>query len=225
MFNFSFTAVSSNRKTGEIPTTRTDRRSCADGCPFKGNGCYAESGPEALHWRKLDSVGLSFADLLDKIRSLPVGQLWRHNTAGDLQDPSTVAGRVSLAKLVDANKGRRGFTYSHHKLTSTVAQFFRAATAWGFTINASSESESAADSAVAYGVRAVMAVPSTETRRFWQSAGGNRVVVCPAVTFPGKVTCSSCQLCHARPGNVVVAFPAHGSKKKAADQAIASRQG
>lgn len=230
MFRFSFTAGSTdtrkrNKKTGGIPTTRTDRRSCPASCPFNhGNGCYAAAGPEAIHWRKLDHAGLSFEALLALIRALPKGQLWRHNTAGDLPDPSTVAGRVAIADLVAANRGRRGFTYSHHRLTRDAVQWFRAATANGFTINASTESESAADSAVAKGLRVVLAVPSTIRRRFWRTPDGHPVVVCPAVTFPGRVTCATCQLCHGRPQNVVIAFPAHGSKKAAADRAIAAAQ-
>lgn len=224
-FNYSFILESSNSKIGKIPATRTDRRSCPATCPFNnGNGCYAAAGPESLQWGKLDRTGLSFSDLLERIRSLPDRQLWRMNTAGDLPNPALVAGRKLIKRLAMANVGKRGFTYSHHRLTAKVAAFFRAMTAWGFTINASTESETAADAAVAHGVRAVIAVPSTETRRFWRTAGGNRVVVCPAVTFPGKVTCASCALCHGRDSRVIIAFPAHGSRKAKADAAIAARQ-
>ncbi len=224
MFRFSFTLRSSNRKTGPIPVTRTDRTSCPATCPFKGNGCYAATGPEAIHWGKLDREGLSFEQLLEAIRTLPDRQLWRHNSAGDLPNPATVAGRRLIKQLAMANLGKRGFTYSHHRLTAKVAAFFKAITAWGFTINASTESETAADAAVAHGVRTVMAVPSTETRRFWRSAGGNRVVVCPAVTYPGKVTCATCQLCYGRDSQVIIAFPAHGTHKRKADSAIAAAQ-
>jgi len=53
--------------------------------------------------------------LLDAIRNLPEGTLWRHNQAGDLysQDQETID-EDSLMKIVDANQGRCGFTYTHY---------------------------------------------------------------------------------------------------------------
>ena len=47
------TARSGNAKTGPIPVTTTERASCPTTCPFYDKGCYAKSGPLALHWRKV----------------------------------------------------------------------------------------------------------------------------------------------------------------------------
>jgi hypothetical protein len=155
-------------------------------------------------------------DFLRLIRSLPHRQLWRHNQAGDLQDPSTIAGRTALKQLVTANRGRSGFTFSHHRLTRAVVEAFKAATAQGFTVNASTETIEAADAAVSRGLRAVVVVPSTDTRRFWKSPDGNRVVTCPA-QIHDDMTCHRCQLCHARPQEVIVAFRAHGASRRRVD--------
>jgi hypothetical protein len=145
--------------------------------------------------------------------------LWRHNQAGDLWAPSTAAGRKALAELVDANRGRRGFTYSHHKRTPATVQAFKAATAHGFTVNASCHSEGEADAAMADGLRAVFVVPADDQRTAWETAGGNRAVVCPAQRFEG-MTCERCQLCAARPSNVAIVFRAHGTGRKAAERAL-----
>jgi hypothetical protein len=159
---------------------------------------------------------VAWPDFLRLIQSLPYRQLWRHNQAGDLQDPSTIAGRTALKQLTTANRGKRGFTFSHHLLTRRVIEAFKAATAQGFTINASTETIEAADSAVFNGLRAVVVVPSTDERRIWRSPAGHRVVTCPAQIHDG-MTCQRCQLCHARPQEVIVAFRAHGTGRRRVD--------
>lgn len=215
---FHLSRVSGNSKTGPIPVSTSPRSTCPPGCPFLGQGCYGDGGPIAIHWAEVSAGrrGVPWPDFLRLIRSLPAGQLWRMNQAGDLQDPDTVAGRAALRQLVTANRGRRGFTFSHHPLTRLVVRAFRDATARGFTVNASTETVAAADAAVAAGLFAVTVVPSTDQRRFWFSPAGNRVVTCPAQLHAG-VTCSTCQICHDRPASVIVAFRAHGASRRRVD--------
>jgi hypothetical protein len=223
---FHLTRTSSNGKTGPIPVSTSSRATCPPTCPFLKNGCYADAGYYTrLHW---DAVtrgdrGVPFADFLDQIRNLPAGQLWRHSVAGDL---AHTAGRISrryIKALVAANGGRRGFTYTHHDLTKGEnLSLIRYANRNGFTVNVSTESEAAADRAIAAGLPAVIAVPSTETRTTWRTPDGNAVLVCPAQRSDTK-TCSDCQLCSDKRGRrVVIAFVAHGTAKRKADQAIAA---
>lgn len=226
---FHFTAKSSNAKTGPIPVSTSSRETCSPVCPFFGNGCYAESGPLALHWREVTNGnrGDKLFDFLEKIRSLMPDQLWRHNQAGDLPH---VAGKISrrfIKAIVDANRGRRGFTYTHHDLhKGENLALVRYANRSGFRINISTESESAADSAVAAGLPAVLAVSSNEERTHWRTAAGNVVTVCPAQRkedqFSG-VSCSNCQLCQTRNIKQIIAFIAHGTSKRKADAAIGTR--
>ena len=220
---FHLTLKSSNTKTGPIPVSTSSRETCPDSCPFKRNGCYADGGPLAIHWQAVTdgSRGVPYADFLESIRRLPVGQLWRHNQAGDLWKPGTVTGRTALNALVDANHGRRGFTYSHHKRTPQTIRAFRAATAQGFTVNASCHNEREADAAMADGLRAAFIVPADDQRTTWKTAGGNRAVVCPAQRFDG-MTCERCQLCYARPSNVAVVFRAHGAGRRKVETALAN---
>jgi hypothetical protein len=225
---FHFTPKSANVKTGPIPVSTSSSVTCPSTCPFKGNGCYAESGPLALHWREVTAGnrGTDAAGFFDSISKLPIGQLWRHNQAGDL--PHTL-GRISrrfIKSIVEANKGRRGFTYTHHDITKGEnLALVRYANRNGFRVNVSTESEAAADRAVLAGLPAVIAVPSTETRTHWRTPAGHVVTVCPAQRkedqFSG-VSCSSCQLCQTRDHRQIIAFIVHGTSKKRADAAIAT---
>jgi hypothetical protein len=63
------------------------------------------------------TVAPRFADFLQAIRSLPAGQLWRHNQAGDLPHSGGRISRRFIRGIVAANRGRRGFTYTHHDLS------------------------------------------------------------------------------------------------------------
>jgi len=223
---FHLSLKSSNVKTGPIPVSTSSRATCPPTCPFLKNGCYADNYGLSFHWEAVTrgDRGTPWPEFLAAIRALPVGQLWRHNQAGDLWQPGTLTGRTALAQLVEANRGRRGWTYSHHKRTPATAQAFKAATAQGFTINASCHSEREADAAMAHGLRAVFVAPSTETRRQWTTAGGNRAVICPAQRFAG-MDCATCKLCQSRPSNVAIVFLAHGAGRKRIEQVIGGHNG
>lgn len=114
MERFKFTRVARNKKVGPIPVTITTRNSCPDACPLKASGvCYAQSGPTRLWWDRTEKIGISLLELCQEIKKLPLGQLWRHNEAGDLPGDGDVLDLVALAAIVKANKGRNGFTYTH----------------------------------------------------------------------------------------------------------------
>ncbi len=221
---FHLTRVSSNVKTGPIPVSTSSRVTCPASCPFAGNGCYAESGPLAIHWAAVTrgERGQPLREFMAAIAALPAGQLWRHGQAGDF--PHT-AGRISrryLRAIIAANRGRNGYTYTHHSLAiGENASLIRSANRNGFTVNVSTESESAADHAIAAGLPAVLAVPSDEERVTWQTAAGNRVLVCPAQRSDTK-TCADCKLCHKRGRRVIIAFLAHGIGRRKVNAAIAA---
>ncbi|NBR79353.1 MAG: hypothetical protein EBT71_04845 [Alphaproteobacteria bacterium] len=73
-YQIAFTAVSRNEKTGPMPLTTTEPATCPPACPFNSHkpdvmpddgGCYAESGPLLLFWRKVAErkAGLAWACL------------------------------------------------------------------------------------------------------------------------------------------------------------------
>jgi hypothetical protein len=222
---FALTEKSGNIKTGPIPVSVSSRTTCPTTCPFlKGGGCYAAAGYYTrLHW---DAVtrgdrGEPLAGFLARIRALPEGQLWRHNVSGDLVATGGRLSRRFLDALTKANQGRRGFTYTHHvPEVGENARLLRRANRGGFRVNVSTESERAADAAIAQGLPAVMAVSSSETRTTWRTPEGNRVLVCPAQRSDTR-QCADCALCHTRGRRVIIAFPAHGTGKTKANAVIA----
>ena len=70
MNKYHLTAKSANVKTGPIPVSTTSAATCPPECPFNNSqGCYAGSGPLALHWAAVTrgDRGDCFADFCDKI--------------------------------------------------------------------------------------------------------------------------------------------------------------
>ena len=213
------TLKSANAKTGPIPVSTTERDSCPSDCAMRA-GCYAASGPLALHWAAVSAGtrGTSWGEFCDSIASLPDGQLWRHNQAGDLPQVAGTIDAVKLGQLVAANQGKRGFTYSHHRDSASLA-WIKHANAWGFTVNLSANDLHDADALADTGAGPVVVVlPSTQTENTTTPAG-RRVVVCPA-TQRDDVSCATCQLCQ-RQRDAIVGFPAHGTKKRVIDIKLA----
>ena len=212
---YHFTRVSGNAKTGPIPVSTTSADSCPPTCSFKGNGCYAESGPLAMHWKAVSNRnrGGTLDELCAKVAELPRHQLWRHNQAGDL--PVTSPGRIdrkALRKLITANKGRRGFTYTHHRPTKPNINAVREANDNGLTVNWSAETLEQADEYAALGAGPVVCVLPADQTTPVRTPAGRLVTVCPAVT--GNTDCLNCGICQQRDRQAIVGFPAHGSGAK-----------
>ena len=222
---FHLSRVSSNVKTGPIPVSTSSRATCPSTCPFNnGGGCYAANYPMRHHW---DAVtrgerGVSVQRFMAAIAALSPGQLWRHNQGGDLPHTAGKISRRFMRAIIRANRGRNGYTYTHHDLKQGEnLSLIRSANRYGFTVNVSTETETAADEAIAKGLPAVLTVASDETRTTWQTAAGNRVLGCPAQRSDTK-TCADCKLCHKRGARVVIAFLAHGTSKRKAEHSIAA---
>jgi hypothetical protein len=236
-----FILKSSNGKTGAIPVTYTQRGSCPDECPLQGDGgCYAEDYFTRMTWDKVDSgkLGASWDTLTDKVQALPLNQLWRHNVGGDLpkQTPATTLSTATttapapsmidtekLGTLVAANKGKRGFTYTHYPDTEHNIAAIRHANDNGFTINLSANDLDHAVRLAKHGLPMTTLVPvdwGTKTVMY----GGLRIVPCPA-TYRDGVTCGTCELCAVSKRDCVVAFPAHGSRKNKVTAQIIARSG
>jgi hypothetical protein len=218
----AFTAVSSNTKTGQIPTSTTERASCPTTCAFYDKGCYAKSGPQAIHWRKVSNAerGVSWAEFTKLIRKIAKGQLWRHNVAGDLPHNDGNIDYLQLRQLIDANKGKKGYTYTHHILNDHNVIAVQNSNALGFTVNASCESVDEADRVMTeYNIPAVAVVNSEKTDRFYKTANGRKVITCPA-TIHENVTCATCGLCQVADRDYILAFPAHGNAKKTVNQIV-----
>ena len=222
---FHLSTVSSNVKTGPIPVSTSSRATCSPTCPFLKNGCYADYGPLAIHWNLVSDGlrGVTFPNFLLSLERIEAGRLFRHNQGGDLAHTAGRISRTFIRKMVKSVKHLRAFTYTHHDIKKGEnLSLLRYANRNGFVINLSTESEAAADDAIAAGLPAVMVVPNDEERTNWRTPAGNMVLVCPAQRSD-SATCATCQLCHKRGKRVIIGFLTHGTGKRKANAALASQ--
>ena len=223
--NVHLTPISGNKKTGPIPVSTSSKDTCPNSCPLKAGGCYAKGGPLAIHWDKVTKSerGDSWPEFIKKIKALPKGQLWRHNQAGDL---AGVNGRIDERKmndLIKANRGKRGFTYTHKPMGGLNHHLIKQANAGGFTVNLSANSVRHADKLLEHGVPVVTVLP-IDAPKVSRTPKGAKVIRCPA-TNGDKVTCSTCALCANSSRDYVIGFPAHGSGAKKANIIATTRRG
>lgn len=218
-YQVHLTLKSANAKVGPIPVSTTSAKTCPNDCPFKKSGCYADGGPLAMFWGKVtrEEAGTDWKTFCDKVKALPLGQLWRHNQAGDLpsKDGQQIDGKA-LNELVLANQGLKGFTYTHYSPKhGTNARLLKAANKAGFTINLSGNNLKHADELAALNIAPVVVVVAEDFPDKGLTPEGRKVAVCPEQTGKAK-SCAECQLCQKPDRAVIVAFRAHGSSKKKA---------
>lgn len=224
-YQVHLTLKSRNEKVGPIPVSTTEKATCPTSCPFKKNGCYADGGPLALFWGKVDrkEAGTDWDTFCGQIASLPIGQMWRHNQAGDLpcNDGQQIDAKA-MAKLVTASMHTKGFTYTHHDpMHGTNARIIKAANKSGFTVNLSGNNLKHADTLASLEIAPVVCVVGEDHPEHSTTPMGRKVVVCPEQTGKAK-SCMTCGLCQKSNRSVIVAFRAHGvSKKKAIAIAVA----
>src|SRR4051794_12373981 len=127
-----WTARSVNKKTGPIPVSTTSAETCPSACPLMKSGCYAKGGNVGILWHALTRHGpnaswkhgasmarsIDWTGLCERVAALSEGTLWRHNQAGDLPHRKQRIMRGRLMALVRANRGRRGWTYTHHIMSA-----------------------------------------------------------------------------------------------------------
>ena len=149
---FHLTEKSRNVKTGPLPVTTSTAATCPDACPLKKAGCYADSGPLGMFWKKVTEgkAGETYHGMLSKIAALPDGQPWRHNQSGDLVPDVLNKEQIdaeSLQALTKVNKGKRGFTYTHYDVlhNSHNRKAVADANRKGFTVNLSANNLDHAD--------------------------------------------------------------------------------
>jgi hypothetical protein len=220
------TLKSANVKTGAIPVSTTEKKSCPTDCPHI-TSCYAKSGPLALHWNKVSNKdrGSSWNTFINQIKQFDPGQLWRHNQAGDLPGAGNKIDRVKIQSLVSANTTAQalGFTYTHKPVLGRdpIAKenkvIIKNANKAGFTINLSADNLAQADKLVKLNIGPVVTLLPEDYQDKSITPAGNTVIVCPAQTRE-NVSCSTCKLCANVNRSVIIGFKAHGTAKKAASK-------
>lgn len=238
------TMVSDNAKTGPIPVSTTSATTCPGSCPLNTFGleqpdrehrravlkaqgllpCYAAKGPLALHWGAVTrgERGMGWDAFCSAVAALPEGQLWRHNQAGDLPGQGETIDGARLQALSRANRGRRGFTFTHkpvgvHGVGLVNLFAISRAVADGFAINLSANSLDHADrlSYVANMVlgpqaqpRVVTLLPKGHPPKSTTPAG-RKVLACLEQTGKAR-NCKECGLCQSMdPRRPIIGFYVH----------------
>ena len=218
-YQVALTRVSRNAKVGPIPVSTTEATTCPPACGLSKAGCYADGGPLAIFWRKVNErkAGMAWDNFLQEVKALPKLQLWRHNQAGDLPGIGNAIDTQALAQLVKAQKGKRGWTYTHKPATPENIEAIREANAGGFTINLSANTLAQADTLAATQSGPVVVILPADAKRAVKTPAGRHVAICPA-TLSEKVTCANCGLCQLTGRKSIIGFPAHGIRKRAASE-------
>jgi hypothetical protein len=156
---------------------------------------------------------------LAQIRTLRRHALWRHNQAGDLTPsaPGVIDANL-LSGLAMANRGRRGFTYTHYPPTRANRTAIRRANELGFTVNLSAETLVQADGYAALEVAPVVVVLPMGATKPTRTPGGRPVIVCPARV--GNTDCLNCGICQQCDRSVIVGFPAHGARARRVERIL-----
>jgi len=202
----AFVAHSGNRKLGDLPVTMTTGDTCPRACPWFGCGCYAECTYVALHWGRLQKGlrGLRWKAFCQEVANLPAGTAWRHNDAGDLPGKGERLNVGKLYRLIESNRGRRGFSYTHKQLLRRKERdAVRFANENGFTINLSADSPDEADALLSLGIAPVVLTWPVLLPR---TPNGAAVRLCRHQE--SGVTCDKCLSCiHAERTHVIQILP------------------
>ena len=139
---------------------------------------------------------------------------------GDLPGKGEAVDAHALGLIVKANRGRRGFTYTH-KHQPEALKWVKHANSWGFTINLSADNAGHADQLAATGAGPVAAVVPMDTPKVSHTPAGRLIVICEAQTRE-EITCESCgnfePWCSRADRDFIVGFRAHGSKAAQTDK-------
>lgn len=218
---FHLITQSSNSKVGSgVAVSTSTAQTCPDACPLKKAGCYADSGPLALHWRKVTKAerGLVWRAFIKSVKSLPMGWKFRHNQAGDLPGANNRINRGMLRQLAGAVASRslRAWTYTHKPLTSQNVAAIKEANEAGFVVNLSADNLREADRKASTGLPVTVILPR-DAAPVTYTPEGRKIVTCPAQTRAGT-TCASCMLCQKKDRSVIIGFKAHGTGAKKAEK-------
>lgn len=217
---------SDNVKTGPIVVSYAPKETCPTSCPLRdGKGCYAATGPCAIQWKRTENSekSLSWDEFLIRLRKVEPGRLFRWGIAGDLPGIGDRLDIPTFRELVKAARHLRSWCYTHKPLDIPgELEAVKEANAAGWVTNLSADTLQEADRKASLGVAPVVVViPSDPASWPSQTPQGRRIVVCPATTH-GK-TCLECRLCYNhKPDRVIVAFPAHGTRKRLVSKLAAS---
>lgn len=219
--NFGFNMKSGNTKVGKIPVSTSPKQTCPSSCPLRDEACYARFSTLGMYWSKLSKglTGKSWENLINNIKLIKSGQLWRHNQAGDLPKDELLStpevdrlDEEKCLQLVSASSHTKGFTYTHYSCydehNRKIIKHMNQQS--GMTVNISADTVEQADEYVSLNIGPVCVTMPTGTPTLNnRTPAGNFIVICPAQT--NNMTCEKCKLCQVKTRKSIIGFIAHGS--------------
>ena len=221
-----WTAQTKNSKTGNVPTAwigtsvEESKETCF-GCPLlESKVCYAHNGSPAM----------GFFSLLRSVRKRGVQH---YNLDKALEGRWFGAKMVRLSAIGDpAAMSREWWQGVQQKVQKAGLSLVAYTHFWqhrpdlaGVSM-ASCDRLDQVDKALAKGFRAAVVLPWDFQGRTFETPGGAKGIVCPAILAKGKIDCNSCRLCDGSKPGPVIGFPDHGPQaqgrlRKQAKQAVA----
>lgn len=190
--------ASENSKTGLCSATYVTGKTCPDSCPFKGGGCYGESGHVGRVARRVSRSGVEDGETIGKMEAAAIDCLsaqldLRLHVYGEFADEEhaervdEAAGRFK-ARAALIGKKVKAWTYTHR---------WREINAYTFThISALASVESFADAEKAFdeGYAPALSMAEFQSETLHQPRGASfKIMPCPAQTKGRK--CVDCRLC------------------------------
>ena len=225
------TPVSSNRKTGAIPVSTTESKSCPKECGISDE-CYAGLGHLGMWWKKVNNhqYGDNWDAFCKRVRKFRRNTLWRHNQAGDLpkdENQSADVDKLDSDKclaLAKASSHTDGWTYTHYDPTdehnnSVIDGMNKIG---GLVVNLSADTMEQADEYHALGIAPITVVlPEDAPNKGNKTPNGLPILVCPA-QVADEIACDTCKVCQKRDRKCIVGFKAHGSRRKKLSEKLVS---
>jgi hypothetical protein len=213
---YSFVANSHNKKLGNMAAVATSSPSCPTDCALKKE-CYANFSFTGIHWRKLDTGGLDYNQVLNYVNAMKKGGYLRWGVFGDLAHVNGVIDSTKLLKLANIVKSRmlKTILYTHHNIDNFInVEALKLAFSKGLHINISCENLDKVNHALKLGLNAVLVVPTGAINKVLKK-DGLIIMRCPA-EYKKEFTCADCMLCAQNrvDRKLIIAFTAHGVKRK-----------
>jgi hypothetical protein len=205
-----------------VSATWVSQGSCHDECPFKGKGCYAETGRSRMHTMRLneadqgqytpEQLAQFEADAIDSLK--PIYDLRLH-IVGDCRTPESARIVSKAGMRYKKRSGKDVWTFTH------APNIDRAI--WGdISILRSVESESQLqfEHDRGYACAMVISEPHIDHKPV-KLQDGFKGIPCPQQTGKSK-SCKDCRLCmndkHLHDNKLVILFaPDRGTKDKIAN--------
>ncbi len=212
----------SNVKLGPISVTYASQASCPNSCPFKGNGCYAESGP--VYWSVTSKLNKSPETNVDKIaeeeaKAIDTLSATRHLRIHVVGDSTTDKAAKAISKAATKYKKKakdNGHDVKVYKYTHCWSDVKRSSFGKDISVLASCETANDIKKARSRGYAAAIVVDTFKDKKVYEIEGGERIIPCPSQTKDGT-TCNDCRLCmddeRLLKAKLTIAFESHGARK------------